>query len=70
MREYASMTEGENVGDGRWSPHKRLLVPTGNIAGPDRQYRVAPKPSNTHLSLPHDLHSRGIVVDDGRPTLG
>ena len=31
------------------APTQRLLVPTGNIAGPEQQYPVIPKPSITHL---------------------
>ena len=30
-----------------WLPPPLLVAPNGNIAGPEWQYRVAPKPSNT-----------------------
>lgn len=39
-----------------WLPPPSLVAPNGNTAGSEWQYRVAPKPPNTHWPHPDGLN--------------
>lgn len=54
---------------GQWPPSAPLLAPTGNITGPERQYPVVPKPSNTHPSILNRIVSTAELVQLDGPNM-
>lgn len=47
-----------------WLPPPSLVAPNGNIAAPEWQYRVAPKPPNTHSRILAISDSRNVCIKE------